>query len=320
VTACRAPGKAVIWGEYAVLAGAPALVMAVNRFARVSIVPNGDGWRCRARGFEGRVTISAESLLTADPGGAGAAAPLIAAARALDLSHLPTGAEVELDTRAFYDKATGAKLGIGSSAAVCTAACAALATLAGREVTFADALAAHRCLQNTKGSGIDVAASFHGGLLHFQEGRASRTGWPANLDFRFVWTGVSASTPDRLSSFSAWRARSDGKLLAQLGDACSGLFERMDMERLGEYVSRLRALDREARLGIYTEPHQRLHKLAISNQVVYKPCGAGGGDIGVAFADNEHNETLEAFAEAARKLSFHPLSLEIAPHGIEPTR
>ena len=35
-----APGKIVLWGEYAVLAEAPAAVLALDRYAEVSLSPN----------------------------------------------------------------------------------------------------------------------------------------------------------------------------------------------------------------------------------------------------------------------------------------
>ena len=47
-----APGKIVLSGEYAVLAGAPAIVMAVDRRARVAIADvDGDVSRVRAPGY-----------------------------------------------------------------------------------------------------------------------------------------------------------------------------------------------------------------------------------------------------------------------------
>ena len=52
--AFTAPGKVVLWGEYAVLEGAPALVMAVNRLARCTVVPRGNDWQCRAEGFKAK--------------------------------------------------------------------------------------------------------------------------------------------------------------------------------------------------------------------------------------------------------------------------
>ena len=48
-----APGKAVVWGEYAVLEGAPALVMAVNRYATARVEPADGQWAAAApKGFE----------------------------------------------------------------------------------------------------------------------------------------------------------------------------------------------------------------------------------------------------------------------------
>ena len=53
----RAPGKLVALGEYAVLDGAPAVVLALDRYAEVSIEPSDDG-ACRL------VTRSAATVRT----------------------------------------------------------------------------------------------------------------------------------------------------------------------------------------------------------------------------------------------------------------
>jgi len=315
----QAPGKAVIWGEYAVLAGAPAMVMAVNRFARCRIERGGSSWHCLAQGFSDECSVLHTQLLDAEAGLAGAAAPLGAAARALGLHQLPKGAEVQLDTRTFYSSSyPDRKLGIGSSAAICTAACGALAELTGSTLEFTTALQAHRLLQRAEGSGIDVAAAFHGGMLRFEAGNASAAAWPDSLQHQFVWTGISAKTTSHLRSFSDWRARGDTRVLSELAESCHELFAQISLDNLTEYVRRLKKLDQQAALGIYTKPHRMLDRLAIEQQVVYKPCGAGGGDIGIAFA--EEKNALNAFAEAAARLAFHPLSLEIAAYGLKPTR
>ena len=44
----RAPGKLVVLGEYAVLQGAPALVLAIDRYAVAMLEPSRDG-QCRLR-------------------------------------------------------------------------------------------------------------------------------------------------------------------------------------------------------------------------------------------------------------------------------
>jgi phosphomevalonate kinase len=321
----QAPGKAVIWGEYAVLAGAPAMVMAVNRFAECRIEPGGETWHCQSRGFDAELSVSAEDLLRGEVSMQTAAAPLAAAVRTLGVSHLPAGARVLMDSRPFYGTGEPArKLGIGSSAAICTAACAALAELDGKTLTFELALKAHRLMQQAEGSGIDVAAAFHGGVLKFVDGSPSPAVWPENLHFQFIWTGVSAKTTSHLRTFSDWRETGDSQVLDRLSAACTELFSNADLDRLSQYVELLKILDTTANLGIYTQPHQVLDRLAIEQQLVYKPCGAGGGDIGIVFADHKNDadarDALETYAKTARDLAFHPLSLEIAAHGLKPTR
>jgi phosphomevalonate kinase len=317
---CRAPGKAVIWGEYAVLAGAPALVMALNRYAICRMMPGGEDFRCLGRGFNGETVVPARAIDVERCEGLGVAAPVAAALKALDLRP-PTGATVELDTHTFLATvADGSyrKLGIGSSAAICTATCAAVAALHEKPLTFEAALAAHRWMQNPRGSGIDVAASFYGGVQRFEAGTAAPATWPEPLHYRFFWSGSSASTASHLNRFADYLAAGELDALDRLALLCSELFESTDLDRLSAYVEALKQLDRDAGLGVFSEAHEHLHALAITHQVVYKPCGAGGGDIGVAFA--EDNSKLNAFSEAAAALGLPPLSLEIAPHGIEPTR
>src|SRR5687767_8580508 len=102
-----APGKLILTGEYAVLAGAPAIVVAVDRraVARRNATPRGSSPFLLAVAVE-----IAERRGAADP-----------AARA--------ALEISVDSTAFYDRMT--KLGLGSSAAV-TVAATALAMAAER--------------------------------------------------------------------------------------------------------------------------------------------------------------------------------------------
>ena len=52
MTQASAPGKIVLWGEYAVLAGAPAGVLALNTFANVTAASSRDNrWHFSSAGF-----------------------------------------------------------------------------------------------------------------------------------------------------------------------------------------------------------------------------------------------------------------------------
>src|SRR5262249_4709158 len=103
-------------------------------------------------------------------------------------------AEVRVDARSFL--VDGRKLGIGRSAASVTATVAAFLAAAGHEAPaeiFEAAVAAHALFQEGRGSGADVAAVAHGGVIEFRRsgGRLAvrpRT-LPAGLHLLVGWTG-----------------------------------------------------------------------------------------------------------------------------------
>ncbi len=117
-----APGKVVIAGEYAVLDGAPAICMAVNRRAHVSIATSdNDHHSVLAPGFSesaGRFTAVGnriEWLAGADE------FSLLEAVWQEAAPTVPENLTIVLDTNDFIDPATSVKLGIGSSAALTVA-------------------------------------------------------------------------------------------------------------------------------------------------------------------------------------------------------
>ncbi|HWN69456.1 MAG TPA: hypothetical protein VNM90_17565, partial [Haliangium sp.] len=153
-----APGKVLLAGEYAVLAGAEAVVMAINRRAVARVVAPGTN---EARGAAGSPFLQA--LAQAVAAHAGADSP---AARAATM--------LAVDSSALRDVG-GIKLGLGSSAAATVAACAcALAHGQAGDVRPA-AAEVHRLAhvahgaaqsaQGARGSGADIAASVYGGIL-----------------------------------------------------------------------------------------------------------------------------------------------------------
>jgi phosphomevalonate kinase len=317
-----APGKVVLWGEYAVLSGAPALVMAVNRYAACRIGPREAGWLFESLGHAAPAErISKARLLAVEP-----PHPLSAWRTCWQVLQritgpLPEGAEVRLDTTSFHHD--GSKLGLGSSAAICVASYGAISRLLGQSPNYADVMAIHRDLQGGAGSGIDVAAAWYGGMLRFQRGAAGVgkvEPWqpPCDLRATFVWTGSPARTTDHLARFRAWLDRADLAPLTALEKAASALFDGLDpWRRLPEYVAALEELDRAAELGIFSAAHARLQALAIDAGVVYKPCGAGGGDLGAAFAQDP--DAAARFARSASADGFLLVPLETAPHGLAVT-
>lgn len=325
----RAPGKVVLWGEYAVLAGAPALVQAVNRYATCTLESGGPAWRCMAQGHPA-APASVDAVRLTDPRPAPADAVwdvLWRAVQAAGGNSLPPGGEAHLDTRAFHWQ--GRKLGIGSSAAISVATYAAVCRLQSRPADLDGALRVHRAGTGgpatlVAGSGIDVAAAWHGGLLRYRrysaDGTAECQPWtpPPSWHTAFVWSGTPARTSDHLRRLDRWLEHGRDDEFTHLRDLSAALFDSADpLSRLSDYVAALAALDRAAQLGVFSEPHQHLAQLAKRAGVVYKPCGAGGGDIGVGIAADP--ACTAEFSRLAAIRGFVPLTLETAKHGFEVT-
>jgi phosphomevalonate kinase len=320
-----APGKVVLWGEYAVLAGAPALVMAVDRYAQCTLSGGTETWQCSALGHQApTVNVSRDQLLGSTPPASGSVHRLLwQVLQYLPSEELPAGGHATFDTSGLHQN--GAKLGLGSSAALCVAVHAAVCRLLQQPVRYADVLRVHEALQGSGGSGIDVAAAWHGGTLRYQRpvsaadaSEASPWALPAELRTVFVWSGSVARTTDHLARLQCWRDNGTEEELVSLAALSAALFSSADIiAALENYVTALMALDAAAGLEIFSAPHQRLAALAQDAGVVYKPCGAGGGDIGAAFTMDVH--AAERFVHSAADEGFLPLKLETASHGLEVT-
>jgi phosphomevalonate kinase len=312
----RAPGKVFLTGEYAVLAGAPALVAAVDRWVECRVAP--------ADGGAGAVVESlAEqhrtSLAEQRDGDVGA---VVAALRAVGARG--QGVEVVVDSRSFLSD--GRKLGLGRSAATLTAAVAALLDDDDPARVLACALAANTSFQDGRGSGADVAAAVHGGVLEIRRAgadlRLAARALPAGLELLVGWTGESASTVPLLERFDA--ARPTGALaeLAATAEDAATAAARGDAAALVAAVDRtgdqLERLGREAGIPIVTPALSRLVAAARREGAAAKPSGAGGGDCGIALVDSPARG--DAVRAAWRAAGIVPLTLAIAPHGVHCTR
>ncbi len=98
----------------------------------------------------------------------------------------------------------GAKLGVGSSAALVAALAAALSALGGAALGLAALYDIHARFQGG-GSGLDVAAAVTGGVIRFQDRRVVPARLPP-LHKTFVFAGTSTRTSDLVARFDAWRA------------------------------------------------------------------------------------------------------------------
>ena len=323
-----APGKAVLCGEYAVLRGAPAVAIAVDRRAKVTMaIPGADIGCVRMPGHLDGVW---RYLLDDDGGPAwidrkpGAGLALVEAVFAACRADLDRPFDLTVDSRAFSDTATGRKLGLGSSAAAAVALSAALTPAgAGPTTIWRRARAAHERLQSGKGSGVDVAASAVGGLIVYQRDAAElpeRLAWPGELSCRFVFSGRAASTTEAIARAENAGRRHWVSLGAAAEAAASAWREGRAMniiEAVDNYASELKEFDDASGAGIFRAGHGEALRRARATGVVYKPCGAGGGDIGIALAVGE--DRLDAFVEESTELGFTALDLSIDELGVAAT-
>ena len=321
-----APGKIVLSGEYAVLDGAPAVCMAVDRRARVTI----------SRAVEDHHTVTAPGFTSEcgrfrDAGGklewlaGGADFALVDDVWCTAAGTISTNLSLVLDTNEFQDRKSGLKFGIGSSAALTVALTAALCELAGIDADIRSlSLDAHRKFQRGLGSGIDVACSYAGGLVEFSAGtdRVQQIAWPDGLVYALIWSGASASTSKRLETLGKQDAQpsraalvNSARMIAQAwrdGSAHAILDEYRD------YINVLREFSGDHKLGIFDAGHAELSDAADAAGVVYKPCGAGGGDVGIVFADND--AVVTAFVGNALPDNFRVLNMIIDSSGVQTVR
>ena len=320
-----APGKAVLSGEYAVLRGAPAISVAIDCRAMARIVTTDQEfhsistpghaagqWRFTANDA-GEINwldeLPDQGLRLVEEAWR-VCAP--AAGRRFDIT---------LDTADFFDPGSGQKLGLGGSAAAMTALIAALAgSRSQRGDVFALAREAHKALQGGLGSGVDIATSFYGGVIEFRTDSKSaplRHSWPPGLYYRFLWSGASANTQARIrksgsGSDKNWSSLSRAAETA--ASAWAGQGAREILRVFERYTNTLRQFSIDHDLGIFDAGHDELLDIATTFGVVYKPCGAGGGDIGIVLAADEG--AVAEFCNAADKSGFTSLDIATDPAGV----
>jgi phosphomevalonate kinase len=293
-------------GEYAVLEGAPAIVAAVDR--RVSVT-----WSDDSESMPPEVEATLE-LARAQCG--------------------PLPPSLKLDVSALHQDRI--KLGLGSSAAAAAATAAAAFATSGHDISdpsvvqrvFDCAFAGHASIA-PQGSGVDVAASTYGGCLRFTriEGRieARAASAPSGLAIRLVWTGHAARTSDLLSRVQALRVRDPDtyrarmKRLTELASEFAGAFEAGSASDVvagaASYCVAMAELGQAAGAPIVEETLGLAASLAERCAGSAKPCGAGGGDVAVAFFVDA--DAAKRFELACIREGLHPIDVAWGALGVQ---
>ncbi|WP_428099071.1 mevalonate kinase family protein [Candidatus Rariloculus sp.] len=323
----RAPGKLVVLGEYAVLDGAPALAIAVDRHCRASIGPSADT-DCH---LETRAPAPARiSRAPGEPTGVAL----------VDLVCAQTGGLQRIKPwRAVLDSAdlfcAGDKLGLGSSAAaLCAwagvwAAYAGAAGLSACELDVECLVRMHRAFQRGAGSGLDVAASLTGGAIEFRlhsEARpnVSTVRLPNSVGLACIFTGSAASTPSLVAHYREWatqvpkaadRQRQAMTTVAENGCAAARNDDAEGfLEAVSDYGRCLDALGKAMGADIVTAEHREIETTSKQHGVAYKVSGAGGGDLGIAFSSEP--DALHALRSSVRLMGYRVVDLHLDRDGL----
>lgn len=329
----QAPGKLFLLGEYAVLFGGPAIVMAVNRYVRVNVAAVRDGVTTRSRGAPVRAlhaTWRQDELCFDRPDEQHRLITTVLDALSTnDILHpaLP-GLEIVIDSRELFEGHT--KLGLGSSAAVAHALTLGVVEFAKNYgVTHAldegFVFNTHHEYQRGQGSGADVGAGYCGGHFMFQRNsehvlpQTSSMTLPDDLHCRYIWVGQPASTQSALTILHDYQAHHPGRftqaispLLALAQQGINALVD-VDTDKFlsvcEAYCHNLSEFGRSVGVDIVSAPHFKMLILAQKLDLAYKPSGAGNGDFGLVFGKDIN--ALDRFVHEAAVLGG--LAMDLAP-------
>jgi phosphomevalonate kinase len=227
------------------------------------------------------------------------------------------------------------KLGLGSSAAAAVATAGASFATHGHELgaaetlhrVFSIALEGHASIA-PQGSGVDVAASTFGGFLRFtraDDGVETRTlKHPANLLICLVWTGHAARTSELVGKVHALRQdnprehRACMDRLSELSHRFASAFEDGNAAEViagaASYSSAMGMLGAAAGAPIVDKRLGRAGALATRFSGSAKPCGAGGGDVAVAFFLD--SDAAKGFELACKDDGLHPIDVSWGAAGV----
>jgi len=309
-----APGKVILVGEHFVVGGKPAIAIAINLRARVSVetVDNGNDITIRSKDLEIEETFSPEYIDEKSP-----LYPIyVAASLARQYISLDKGLDITITSE------LPPAAGMGSSAAVSVATAAAVIALqkrVDRSIVSKIAYEAEKIVHG-KPSGIDNTISTYGGaILYIKEKGFTRI----NLNLKNVAlvladTGVPRSTGEMVARVRKLKARYSSvldpiyKSAEILAYEVAKALEMGDVKTIGELMNINHGL--LSAIGVSTIELERLVYTARNTGALgAKLTGAGGGGLIVALC---YKKDLSHIEKALRKYSKRVYVANISKRGV----
>lgn len=348
----KAPGKLYIAGEYAVVEpGHPSILITIDRFLSATVKEADDIGSIFSKNYlahplnwyrseEQEMVLNQEKHPFSYIEAAIHTTEKYVSEQAVELTFFDLEIESHLDEN-------GAKIGLGSSAAVTVATVKAL--LQFYELPYSSLLVyklatlAHLAVKSNGSFGDIAAASFTGWIAYSSFDRdwvktqrekssiselvelewphlyIERLEQPENLEVLIGWTGSPASTTDLVNNVKQSHSsnqlsyadflKESRKCVSQLIEA----FRSHNLEMISTLITRnrflLKQMGENSGVMIETPALKALCDISEQYGAVAKSSGAGGGDCGVAFLTHTKNEDL--IIQQWKKHAIIPLSLSI---------
>lgn len=313
-----APGKLMLFGEYAVLEGQPCLTAAVNHRMKVTITKNDNK----------RFVLAAKDL------GIDHYTKSIEDIGRDNIMKDAKFAEIAVDNffKQFPEKKSGVDIltsaafsknfGFGSSAATTVAIFCGLSELFGISLSKKQLFdLAYKTVLDVqqKGSGFDVASSVYGGVLYyFAGGKIIEPLCINNIPLVVGYTGVKADTVSLINAFIKHKkddpttvektCRAIGEIVRQAKEA----IEKNDWETVGKLMDENQQL--LDALHVSTPILDNLMRFAKENGAYgAKLSGAGGGDCMIALV---HQANKEVVINAIKKSGGSIIDIDIEKEGV----
>ncbi len=222
-------------------------------------------------------------------------------------------------------------MGLGSSAAVTCALIAGLNAVWGKKLLpedlLSESLAAHHEAQGKMGSGIDIAASVYGGILSYRKKdqlpEIKNIGICENIMVIPIWSGTTASTRELVAHVMRFKKSQSGQyqnMIEQMTDvsvraidAWADCNTKMFLLQVHRYNELMQELGERSNAPIISDIHRITGEIVRKYQGVYKPSGAGQGDLGLAFW--ERSAFDPGFLELLRDEGLQPVDLAFDAQG-----